>query len=77
MGGLRVRKLTEGELLSLTGLLKMEKDGLTVTRATQALITDEDLMRQGKAGILATESRIKGIQQFINENQITMTGEVE
>lgn len=72
-----MRKLTEGELLSLTGLLKMEKDGLTVTRATQALITDEDLMRQGKAGILATESRIKGIQQFINENQITMTGEVE
>ena len=69
-----MRKLTEGEILSLTGLLKMEQDGLTVTRAIQSLITDDDLRRQTEAGILATESRIKGIQQFVNENQVTTTG---
>lgn len=69
-----MKKLTEGELLSLTALLKMEDNGLTVTRATQTLITDDDLRRQGEAAILATESRVKGIQQFIDENQVTITG---
>ncbi|AFS78361.1 hypothetical protein Curi_c13510 [Gottschalkia acidurici 9a] len=72
-----MRKLTESELLSLTGLLKMEKDGLIVSKAMQTLITDEDLKRQAEAGILATEGRIKGIQQFINENQVTPTREVQ
>lgn len=72
-----MRELTEGEVLSLTGLLKMEKDALTVSKATQILITDEDLKRQAEAGLLATEGRVKGIQQFINENQITSTREVE
>lgn len=72
-----MRKLTEGELLSLTGLLKMETDGLTVTRAVQSLITDDDLRRQAEAGVLATESRVKGIQQFISENKVTMIEGVE
>ncbi|WZL71988.1 hypothetical protein QBE52_12850 [Clostridiaceae bacterium 35-E11] len=72
-----MRKLTEGEILSLTGLLKMEKDGLAVSKAMQALITDQDLKQQAEAAILATEGRIKGIQQFINENQVTTTGEVK
>ena len=71
-----MRKLTEGEILSLTGLLKMEKDALTVSKATQVLITDEDLKRQAEAAVLATEGRIKGIQQFINENQVTVPEEV-
>lgn len=70
MGGYNLRELTEGELLSLTGLLKMEKDGLTVTKAIHSLITDDDLRRQAEASVLATESRLKGIQQFINENQV-------
>ncbi len=71
-----MRKLTEGEVLSLTGLLKMEKDGLAVSKAMQALITDEDLKKQAESGVLAAEGRIKGIQQFINENHITSIGEV-
>ncbi|ABR50351.1 conserved hypothetical protein [Alkaliphilus metalliredigens QYMF] len=72
-----MRKLTEGEILSLTGLLKMEKDGLAVSKAMQALITDEDLKKQAESGILAMEGRVKGMQQFINENQVTSTGEVQ
>lgn len=71
-----MRNLAEGEMLSLTGLLKMEKDGLAVSKAMQSLITDEDLKKQAEAGVLATEGRIKGIQQFINENNVAPTQEV-
>jgi len=70
-----MRKLTDAEVLSLTGLLNMERDGLALNRALQNLISDEDLKKQTEASILAAEGRIKGIQQFINENHITNTGE--
>ena len=66
-----MRKLSEGELISLTGLLTMEKDGLLVTKAMENLITDEELKNQVESSVLAMEGRIKGLQQFINENQIT------
>lgn len=65
-----MRKLSEAEVLSLTSILKMEKDGLAVSKAMQGLISDQELKQQAEAGILATEGRIKGIQQFINENNI-------
>lgn len=66
-----MRKLAEGEILSLTGLLKFENDGLAVARTMQTLITDDELKRQAESGVLAAEGRIKVIQQFINENSIT------
>ncbi len=72
-----MRKLSDAEMLSLTNMLKVEKDGLAVSRAMQALITDEDLKKQAEAGILAMEGRIKGMQQFINENRITGIEEVK
>jgi hypothetical protein len=65
-----MRKLAEGEILSLTGLLKLESDGLAVSRAMQSLITDDDLKKQSESGILAAEGRIKGLEQFINENGV-------
>lgn len=65
-----MRKLSEAEVLSLTSMLKMEKDGLAVSKAMQGLISDKELKQQAEAGILAAEGRIKGIQQFINENNI-------
>lgn len=71
-----MRKLSESELLSMTTLLDMEKNGLIVGRAMQGLISDENLKKQAEASILATEGRIKGLQQFINENHITDTKEV-
>lgn len=71
-----MRKLSEAELLTLTALLEMEKDGLVVQRAINELISDSDLKRQGESGELAAEGRIKAIQQFINENNIMNTGEV-
>lgn len=66
-----MRKLAEGEILSLTGLLKLENDGLAVSRAMQSLIKDDELKKQAKSGILAAEGRIKGLEQFINENDVT------
>lgn len=66
-----MRKLAEGEILSLTGLLKFESDGLAISRTMQSLIEDDELKKQAEAGILATEGRIKGLHQFINENDIT------
>lgn len=66
-----MRKLAEGEVLSLTGLLKFESDGLAVSKTMQALITDDELKKQAESSILAAEGRIKGLQQFINENGAT------
>lgn len=69
-----MRNLSEAEVLSLTGLLKMENDSLAVAKAMQSIIKDDELKKQAEAGVLAMEGRIKGMQQFINENGIT--GEV-
>ena len=44
-------------------------------RAISSLISDEDLKRQSEASILATEGRIKGIQQFIVENKVPVVKE--
>jgi hypothetical protein len=72
-----MRKLSEVEVLSLTTLLTIERDGLAVSKAMHPLISDVELKKQYEAGMLASEGRIKGIQQFISENQITLTGEVQ
>lgn len=71
-----MRKLSEAEILSLTAILTMEKDGLAVAKTMKTLISDEEIKRETETGILAAESRIKGIQQFINENQVTEVKEV-
>jgi len=42
----------------------------------QKIIRDDQLKKQGEAGILAMEGRIKGMQQFINENNVTEIKEV-
>lgn len=65
-----MRTLSDVEKISLAAALKMESDGLIMQKAISSLISDEDLKRLSEAGILATEGRIKGIQQFINENNI-------
>lgn len=70
-----MRVLSEIENLSLTAVLKMESDGLIMQRAINTLISDEDLKRQSEASILATEGRIKAIQQFIVENKIPVAKE--
>ena len=70
-----MRTLTEVENLSLAVILKLESDGLIMQRAMNKLITDEDLKREAEASILATEGRIKGIQEFMVENKISAAKE--
>ena len=71
-----MRKLSEIEKISLAAVIKMESDGLLMQRAINMLISDEDLKRQSESSILATEGRIKAIQQFIVENEILISEEV-
>ncbi|AKP41318.1 TPA: hypothetical protein KN209_001324 [Clostridioides difficile] len=71
-----MRILSETEKISLAAIIKMESDGLLMQRAINMLISDEDLKRQSESSILATEGRIKAIQQFIVENEILISEEV-
>ncbi|HEX9027482.1 MAG TPA: hypothetical protein VF839_13595 [Clostridium sp.] len=72
-----MRALSDVEILSLTAVLKMESDGLAIQRAAGSIITDEDLKKQSMSSLLASEGRIKGIQQFMNENEISVAKGVE
>ncbi len=65
-----MRQLAPSEMLSLRELLQMESNGLTKARATKAIVQDKDLQKQVDAAILAAEGRVKGIQQFISENNV-------
>lgn len=69
-----MRNLTPNEVLSLSGLLEMEANGLAVTKASHHAINDEELKRIAQSGIMATEARIKSFQQFITENGIVSGG---
>lgn len=71
-----MRTLSEAEKISLAAVIKMESDGLLMQTAINILISDEDLKRQSESSILATEGRIKAIQQFIVENKILVSEEV-
>lgn len=65
-----MRNLAPAEMLSLRELLQMETNGLIQGKAMQMVVTDDELKRAVESSVLAAEGRIKGIQQFINENRI-------
>lgn len=69
-----MRNLAPNEVLSLSVLLEMETNGLSVAKAAQHALNDEELKNIAQAGIMSTEARIKGIQQFLNENGIVSGG---
>lgn len=72
-----MRVLSDSEMLSLREMLQMETNALTKVKATQMAVTDDELKSQVKASIMAGEKRIKGIQQFISENNILVDKGVE
>lgn len=71
-----MRKLSEVEILNLNKLLQLETNGVTKARMMIPAINDSDLKRAAETSILSSEVRIKGIQQFINENNIISNVEV-
>ncbi|WP_312519499.1 hypothetical protein [Anaerospora sp.] len=66
-----MRQLTAVEVLSLTKLLEMESNALTVAQASLMAVSDEQLKTMTQSGIVATQARIAGLQQFVSENKIT------
>ena len=69
-------KLSTAEIISMRELLQMETNALAASKATLNLIQDPQLKSITEAGILAAESRIKGLQQFIQENHVANIQEV-
>ncbi|MFZ5966987.1 MAG: hypothetical protein ACOYVK_07405 [Bacillota bacterium] len=65
-----MRVLSEDEKLSLVKILQMEADAIKQMKNIQGFIDDKELKRLAEAGILDSEVRIKGLRQFINENQV-------
>lgn len=72
-----MRQLTANEILTMSKLLKSEVNGLAVAKASMAAISDEQLKTLVQSGIAGAQARIKGLQQFIDENNVTSMGEVQ
>jgi len=75
-GGMQMRELAPSEILSLRELMQMETNALAKTKAIQPMVKDAELKRLVEAAILSSEATIRGMQQFITENQIIDAGEV-
>jgi hypothetical protein len=71
-----MRELSASEVLSLRELLQMETNALAKMKVTQAGVMDDDLKKAVESSVLAGEKRIKGLQQFISENNILLEKEV-
>lgn len=71
-----MRKLAMSEILSMRELLQMETNALAASKVTVMMIQDPQLKSLTESGVLATEAKIKGLQQFIQENDITSIQEV-
>lgn len=65
-----MRTISMGEKMQLRELLQLETTGVAKAKAMQGLIKDDELKSFTIAGIQAGEARIKGIQQFLNENHL-------
>lgn len=65
-----MRQLPASEILSISNLIQMETTGLAMAKAGINVIADEQLKVQARSGINAAETRIKGLQQFISENNV-------
>lgn len=72
-----MRDFCEIEVMFLESILKMENEELIKQRLLNSLIIDEDLKREGESRLLAIETRIKALKQFIDENQISIVKDEE
>lgn len=71
-----MRHLSEVEMINLNKMLMMETNVVTKARMMISFINDDEMRRATETSILASEARIKGIQQFINENNVITNTEV-
>lgn len=68
--------ISAAEMLQLRELLQMETNSVIFTKATQALIKDDELLTLAKTGVQQSEARIKSIQQFITDRDLVTATEV-
>lgn len=71
-----MRELTPGEVLSLREFLTMETTSMINLKTAKPLISDNQLKAVCDSGIQACEGRLRAIQQFIQENNVSTVGEV-
>lgn len=72
-----MKQLTPSEVLLLREMLQMETNALAKAKVTQAAITDQQLKSQAESEILAAEGKVKAMQQFITENNLLTSMEVQ
>lgn len=58
-------------------MLQMESNALAKGKATLAMITDNDLRKVAENSIEAMDGRVRGLQQFIAENKVIRSEEVQ
>jgi hypothetical protein len=62
--------ITPAEMLSLRDLLGMEMQALTTAKASEKLISHDELKTLSQSTIHAIEARILALQKFIEDNDI-------
>lgn len=65
-----MRKISSTEMIELTSLLTMETTNLANAKVAREVVQNDELKAQLNSFIQASEGKIKGMQQFINENNI-------
>lgn len=65
-----MKKITAAEMLELTSLLSMETTNLANAKSVREFIQDDELQNLIDSFIQASEEKVKGIQQFVHENNI-------
>lgn len=64
-----MRNLSQGKILTLNTLLRMEVNGLAVSKAVAKTVGDQKLQDMTEDGIDTCEARMRTIQQFLNGAQ--------
>ncbi|HHU62885.1 MAG TPA: hypothetical protein GXZ32_01515 [Clostridiales bacterium] len=62
--------ITPAEMLSLRDLLGMEMQALATAKASEKLITHDELKTLSQSTIHAIEARIMALQKFIEDNEV-------
>lgn len=65
-----MRNLTPGEVLSLREILQSESNALAMASTAHIAISDPELKSLSESGLTVSRSRIRGLQEFIKENNI-------
>ncbi|TYQ15870.1 UNVERIFIED_CONTAM: hypothetical protein Cloal_2361 [Acetivibrio alkalicellulosi] len=69
-----MKQLTSSEVIFLSKILQLEATNLSVSNTSLSLISDNKLKSVVKAGIESAENRIKGLQQFLSDNDLVSIG---